>query len=451
LAIDPARPIDPSEEMFPEGPNPGIAVSDSLCLSRYEFFKNMKRLLYACKNRHFSVQKTWRELWTYFIKSLTETAYLYIWYDGIKIATAWKGFERQDKFQDFLFGPAISPYWPALTTWYLKLPMPPVEDADYATGERSTTTLGIDRVDTLSLFCGATLKHETIAFFNALSWVLELFHKFVIRKGVKHDSTNYQWWGRFQEVNSRADLSDKTECPICFSDYTFHSEITAALLPSDPRPVKLSCNHIMCLPCLRQWTVENSSNSDKCPTCRGTILPQSNPQEQYYEHFADRTITAYEIPECDPRILAKLVIEATDDYLSYLPDSITGVREDTKWGPNALYYAWRNNFLSSDTSIPLVYGSGLPQLTRALKCHDAKCWIALHYLHWSCERLRDFLAGDSTRFRKACESQQYCYARMDSLDLILSCLCLERDLHRAGIVDADGRERPREQQGTPNV
>jgi hypothetical protein len=148
----------------------------------------MKRLLYACQDRHFSVQKTWRELWTYFIKSLTETAYLYNWHDGIKIG-------------------------------------------------------------------GATLKHETIAFFNALSWVLELFHKFVIRKGVKHDSTNYQWWGRFQEVNSRADLSDKTECPICFSDYTFHSEITAALLPSDPRPVKLSCNHILCLPCLRQWTV----------------------------------------------------------------------------------------------------------------------------------------------------------------------------------------------------
>jgi hypothetical protein len=227
-------------------------------------------------------------------------------------------------------------------------------------------------------------------------------------------------------VNSRADLSDKTECPICFSDYTFQSEITAAHLPSDPRPFKLSCNHIMCLPYLRQWTVENSSNSDKCPTCRGTTLPQSNPQEQYYEHFADRLITAYEIPECDPRILAKLVIEATDDYLSYLPDSITGVREDTKWGPNALYYAWRNNFLSSDTSIPLVYGSGLPQLTRALKCHDAKCWIALHYLHWSCERLHAFLAGDSARFRKACESQLYCYAR-------------------------NGSERPREQQGTPNV
>jgi hypothetical protein len=37
LAIHPARHIDPSEETFPEGSNPGVAISDSLCLSRYEF------------------------------------------------------------------------------------------------------------------------------------------------------------------------------------------------------------------------------------------------------------------------------------------------------------------------------------------------------------------------------------------------------------------------------
>jgi hypothetical protein len=277
-------------------------------------------------------------------------------------------------------------------------------------------------MDSLPQAYRITLGHENSAFFNAYVYARHLFRHFVIQESSESDCADLQLW--YQDVPIRAELGDETGCPICYSDYEFLSEITT-VAPSDSRPVKLSCNHIMCFACLQRWATSDTCGSDKCLTCRNK-MPPNNLHEEYLEVYASNISLAWSIdPDSPYQTIARLTIEASTAYLSQLPNSITGVcDEDIKCGPGALFYLWRSDFVSPNTSNPLDFDYGLTRLTPILKFLNAMSWTALHYLHWSSERLRAFLTGDAALFRKACESQLYCYARIDSLKLIISCLRL---------------------------
>lgn len=64
-------------------------------------------------------------------------------------------------------------------------------------------------------------------------------------------------------------LTDKTECPICYSEFT--------------DPVKLPCNdnHVYCRECIEHWLNDATRNS--CPECRHVLFELTTPEEPQAE------------------------------------------------------------------------------------------------------------------------------------------------------------------------
>jgi hypothetical protein len=181
LATNPEYTIDPSEKQFPEGSNPGVTVDDNLCLSRCELLSKMKRLLYACQDNHFSTQETWRELWKFFIKMTLDNIYLRTWHDGVGIANACKGCEHQSRFENSLFGPVTSSFWPAVTEWPPSLPTPNSGNTDKRQDQQSVTTRDETPMDSLPQAYRIALGHENSDFVRVYVYARYIFCHFVIQ------------------------------------------------------------------------------------------------------------------------------------------------------------------------------------------------------------------------------------------------------------------------------
>ena len=60
LETDEDDPIDPADETFPEqaSPVPGVQVTDRLCMSRFEFLSDFKKLLYRLQDHGTTMETT---------------------------------------------------------------------------------------------------------------------------------------------------------------------------------------------------------------------------------------------------------------------------------------------------------------------------------------------------------------------------------------------------------
>lgn len=97
LLADEDDPIDPADETFPEraSPGPPAHVTDSLCVSRFQFLAELEKFLYCLQDRETSIEVTWQELWIYFISRMGDNEYLLAYQGGSAATAEWS---RLDQF-----------------------------------------------------------------------------------------------------------------------------------------------------------------------------------------------------------------------------------------------------------------------------------------------------------------------------------------------------------------
>lgn len=127
------------------------------------------------------------------------------------------------------------------------------------------------------------------------------------RKGVNNENLV----GLMERVEREESMIEGS-CPICFQEFGT-SQCEAELPPSDARPIKTPCMHIMCCPCFNGWTQSGSHNADLCPICRGEL---STPDDDTYSRLIDND------PAYDLHPPYASVVENIDQYLDTIPSSM---------------------------------------------------------------------------------------------------------------------------------
>jgi hypothetical protein len=217
-------------------------------------------------------------------------------------------------------------------------------------------------------------------------------------------------------VSDRDDLYD-SDCPICFAPYEITSEIDSGShqLPTDDhsRPVRMRCDHIVCLLCLRKWA---SSDNDKCPTCRTDFLSRPDPDETWVEEFREQVedlASAEQSATKTPEALAMALLETVDGFFNRLPACFRYVIAPSHCENPRNLRTWPQLMLLTPSEFVSEHKSGFDS-----ECmFDASSQAALWCLDLARQRLKAYLRGDQEMFRAVCTNELFAYANAECLTL----------------------------------
>lgn len=161
----------------------------------------------------------------------------------------------------------------------------------------------------------ATLR-ELHIFTEYIRDLPDYFMDYVVDRGYEDTCARLEGW--YREVHDRMQLPD-SNCQVCFLDYELQMEVAADSELPICEPVKLSCGHYVCLPCLKGWALSDAGNHNRCRFCRAKTSPP-NPSEKLQEMFHEG-MTAFSTSSPMTEGVTNL-LQVLNNFFSGLPVSI---------------------------------------------------------------------------------------------------------------------------------